>query len=314
MGLLLTWMDKEEVIKYFSDHKEEYDNDMHDILCISEKTASKLYKLIKNKKNPPVETGSQFEETDEELWWFYHYYEIDGDGYYQIEYLKKLADRGDVTAMFEVGRNLESSLDGYCDTCPDECLSIKQGIVRYYTMAIEKGHVEAMYWLGLHFLYVKDTVTAKKYLEMAIAKGHVKAYCALAECYIEENTLDACETAKTYLLAGVAHNDIESMTMLGKLHLKQGGGGTTSGGRDPVIGIKYSTMAYERSLGEKDHIYWGQAAIFNLGHYFQNKEDYERMHSYYDMIPDNCYWKARSYCYLGFEYFKDRETIDQAKE
>jgi TPR repeat protein len=74
--------------------------------------------------------------------------------------------------------------------------------VKYYCIAIEYGHVKAMYNLGYYYEFVKKNyIEAKKYYMMAIEKNDLKAIYGLAVYYnnIEQNY----EQAKKYCLMSI---------------------------------------------------------------------------------------------------------------
>jgi TPR repeat protein len=91
--------------------------------------------------------------------------------------------------------------------------------IRYYKMAVDQGHLEAMFLLGLSYhcdTLVKDANEAIRYYLMAVEKGHIEAMFCLGRCYEQESSVkNYNETIRYYKMAIEKGHDMEAMVNLG---------------------------------------------------------------------------------------------------
>lgn len=146
----------------------------------------------------------------------------------------------------------------------DNCL-----VKKYFLIAIDQGHVLAMYNLAMFYVKNKEYANAEKYFLMAIDHGDVASMIQLADMYLYK--YDYVDAEKYYLMA-IAHDSVEAMNKLGKLYMN-----------DIVntsLGIKYHTMAAEKGMIESTSI---------LAKYYEYKHDYVNAEKYYLLlIKENC--------------------------
>jgi tetratricopeptide (TPR) repeat protein len=86
---------------------------------------------------------------------------------------------------------------------------------RYYLMAIEKGHINAIYNLGYMYKELKKYDHTERYYLMAIEKGHISAMHSLGCMYKE---LKKYDQAERYYLMAIEKGNINAMHNLGVLY------------------------------------------------------------------------------------------------
>ena len=135
-------------------------------------------------------------------------------------------------------------------------------MLKYYKMALEKGHVAAMFYLGLYYHKCDDEENMLKYYLMVANPG---ALFNLGNYYDEKKDYD--NMLKYYLMA-IDQGYVEAMYNLGIYYQNQ---------KDTENMLKYYIMA-----SEKGYV----LAMYNLGVYYKYKNDYVNMIKYFDMaIP-----------------------------
>ena len=97
--------------------------------------------------------------------------------------------------------------------------------VKYYKMAIDKGNVNAMYYLGyMHsqmdtYDFKNDYYEAVRYLKMAIENGHNEAMAHLGWMYeVGEGVIKNIKKAIKYYKMAVENGTIDAMNKLGKMY------------------------------------------------------------------------------------------------
>jgi TPR repeat protein len=172
---------------------------------------------------------------------------------------------------------------------------INEKIIYFYSIAIHRGNIDAMFKLGSYYnikydLYKRENsgfyynveynlqykrcsnednpfwIPMIKYYMMAINMGHVKAMIILADIYYKNKNY--VNMIKYYKMA-ISYNNVYAMEKLGCYYNYM---------YDYSNMIKYYEMA-----ALKGNI----VSMENLGYYYETKNDYTNMIKYYDMVIKN---------------------------
>lgn len=187
-------------------------------------------------------------------------------------YLQKILDWGNTNLIVRVA-----------DCCGDT-----DKAERLYKIAIEKGHIGAMYNLGR--LYErKDIKKAKQYFEKAVDNGHVNASYSLA-CIFHEN--GDTKQAKFYFKKAAKDGHVTSLNILGKFYFK----------RTNYVKAKYY---FKQAIDVSDD------AINNLARvYFKEGNIQEAKYYYQKAISDDSFDCVNE---LADIYIYNDYDIDKAK-
>jgi TPR repeat protein len=169
---------------------------------------------------------------------------------------------------------------------------------RYYLLAIEKGHIEALVYLAYLHYEQQNFIEAEKYSKLAIDKGHVGACNNLANMFeeqqkyveaekyyllaIKNGDVDALynlallydnqqkyKEARKYYLLAIEKEDVEALNRLANLFRKQG---------NYADAEKYYLLAVEKGDNK---------ALNNLGNLYQDQADLSKAEKYYLLAIKN---------------------------
>jgi len=140
-----------------------------------------------------------------------------------------------------------------------------QNMEKYYLLAIEKGHVNAMCNLGIHYQRQKEYAKMNKYYIQAIENGSSCAMYQMAR--FSEDQKDLANAIKYYLMA-IDRGCVDAMNELGYFYHDQ---------KDYSNMMKYYLMAIEHG---------DDTAMHNLGYYYQEQKDHVNMNKYFMMALD----------------------------
>lgn len=165
--------------------------------------------------------------------------------------------------------------------------------VKYYWMAIEKGHIDAIYYLADFYRYKNIDYEAHKYYLMAIDKGHSGAMYVLGKYYeeIEENF----SMATNYYLMAIEKGNSQAMFAMGSYFNNM---------NEYTEAKKYYKMAIKK--GNID-------AMLNLASIYMNEdENYIQAKKYYKMAVEKGNIDAMRE--LAFLYMDEDENYTKAKK
>jgi TPR repeat protein len=218
------------------------------------------------------------------------YYMDIGDYIMMAKYYLMAIEKGDTNAMVKLGdyyyhtieNDYDTKIKNYLDSSADssigkllveytDTVNKYDNMVKYYTMAIEKGNVDAMVRLGDYF-QISDTGKMSNYYQMAVDAGSVQAMLKMGDYYRE--TDNYTNMIKYYTMA-VSKNNVNAMIRLGDYYL------TTE---DYGMATQYYQMAVDRN---------DTRAMIKMGDFYQNiLKDIEKMRKYYEMAMKNGYLGA----------------------
>ncbi|AYV77642.1 MAG: hypothetical protein Dasosvirus17_2 [Dasosvirus sp.] len=174
----------------------------------------------------------------------------------EIEHCKDVcqerADEGCIESMFWLAEYYRTQIPRSIET---EMIMLK-----YYYLAVEHDHVDAMDSLGDYFREQKDYERMKKYYMMAIKKNSSRSMYRLGSFY--EDQEDYVNMKKFYLMA-IALDNSDAMYDLGNYYEEA---------KDYTNMIKYYLMAIDKENIE---------AIVSLANYYEEKNDIENAIRYY---------------------------------
>lgn len=137
-------------------------------------------------------------------------------------------------------------------------------VVKYYSMAIKLGGINAMHNLALHYSKHNHDLTVKYYL-MAIDHNSVSSMYNLA-CYFHER--NDYENAKKYYLMAVSHNHSDAINNLAACYYAQ---------HDYANAIKYGLLAINHNAS---------ITMGNLAQYYLKDGDFVSALKYFSMAVD----------------------------
>lgn len=216
-------------------------------------------------------------------------------------YLMAIKEGDDADAMNNMGSYYHSA-KRRCSR--SDVISTCYRAKKYYRMAINKGHVDAMYNLGLYYDNIEHNYDMmEKYFLMAVEYGNIEAMYALGHYYRDKHNN---ELMKKYLLMAIDNGRTDAMYELGCYYRDKGD--------DYELMKKYLLMAIDNGCVD---------AMYDLGCYYRYEgDDFELMKKYFLMAgeagDDNsfielvCYYNGVEDNFnLAKEYFlKVYENID----
>ena len=131
---------------------------------------------------------------------------------------------------------------------------------RYYLLAIEKGHVGAMFNIAILYANQERKEEAERYYLLAVEKGYVSAMFNLAILYVNQ---ERKEEAEKYYLLAIEKEHVSALNNLAHLYENQ---------KRKEEAERYYLLAIEK--GDVN-------AMFNLAHLYENQKRIEEAERYY---------------------------------
>jgi tetratricopeptide (TPR) repeat protein len=165
----------------------------------------------------------------------------------------------------------------------------------YYLIALERGNIDSMYYLGMYYCYIeKNYDKTEYYYLMAIESGN-DIHITHTLGYFYQTKACNYTKMKYYYLLSIKRGCTDSMNNLAYYYYEK---------KDYIKSMEYYLMSFE----ENKNI----CSIFALGSYYKKIEDYDKMKYYYSFGSNDknvVHELGKYYKYIEEDYDKAKQNF-----